>query len=134
MGLNVVEEEEVAVVVAAVPVVAEVDGEVLPDLILVLPVQALEAMLTKKVKGKKLMDSFAEMTMIVLGWMIIWNAKELETLDGLSILVGLAVKNLSENAVAMMDLSGMTMIWNANANGADILEWVLLDSSFSYLS
>ena len=38
---------------AAVPVVAEVDGEVLPDLILVLPVQALEVMLTKKVKGKK---------------------------------------------------------------------------------
>jgi len=75
--------------------------------------------------GDKLMDSFAEMTMIVLGWMIIWNAKELETLDGLSILVGLAVKNLSENAVAMMDLNGMTMIWNANANGADILEWVL---------
>ena len=40
-------------------------------------------------------------------------------------LVGLAVKNLSENAVAMMDLNGMMMIWNANANGADILEWVL---------
>jgi len=75
--------------------------------------------------GDKLTDSFAEMTMIVIGWMIIWNAIELETLDGLSILVGLAVKNLSENAVAMMDLSGMTMIWNVNANGADILEWVL---------
>ena len=44
---------QVAVVVAAVPVVAEVDGEVLPDLILVLPVQALEVMPTKKVKGKK---------------------------------------------------------------------------------
>jgi len=46
---NVVEEGEVAVVVAAVAVVAEADGEVLPDLIL-LPIQALEV---KKVKDKK---------------------------------------------------------------------------------
>ena len=30
------------------------------------------------------MDSFAEMTRIVIGWMIIWNAKKLEILDGVS--------------------------------------------------
>ena len=37
---------------AAVAVVAEAGGEVLPDLTL-LPVQVLEVMLTKKVKSKK---------------------------------------------------------------------------------
>jgi len=88
------------------------------------------------------MDSFAEMTTIALGWITIWNAKKLEILTGASILAGLVVKNLSENAVAMMALNGTMTSWNAKlgagveigAEEQDILEWALLDLLFSYSS